>query len=63
MEISELRFSCGTLESSYERELKGSISMDYRPRINVICVILQASMISGDDFLQTLYDINVIRTC
>ena len=63
MEISELRFSCGTLESSHERELKGSISMEYRPRIIVICVILQASMISGDDFLQTLYDINVIRTC
>ena len=24
MEMSELRFSCGTLESSHEQELKGS---------------------------------------
>ena len=57
--MSEIRFSCGSLESSNaqeqtERERKFQWE-PYWPRIILICqfcVILQASMISADD-LQT----------
>ena len=52
--MSELRFSCGTLESSHQQEQTERISVEYYwPRTIVICVILLARMFSADDFLQT----------
>ena len=57
--MSLLRYLNKDLESSHEqeqteREQKFQLKY-YWPRIIVICVILQARMISADDFLQTCY--------